>query len=275
MSEPAEVPGPGPAVSNDDVLAGAGPIERASLSMSLEHLARRLASLEAVIAAKPPGPTRVLPSVVEVAKVVFGGWPAFGLLFLILFYGPLRDAISAIPEKVKAADEIGVLGVSLKSTLRREAERAGAITLSETLPALSASAVELLLRATPNYNGLVAYSSEDQKIARVWFPGDALLSTLAELETKQLIRLTSGPPSGPSEPGTDHVRGLVADFKRRYPGREGSPGDTSQILWELNTPTKLEVPQIGWRLTDLGTKAVDVILKAVSSQLDPPPSAGK
>src|SRR5437763_1732689 len=80
----------------------------------------------------------------DLCKVVFGGWPALGFLFLLLFYSPLRDALNAIPDKVRTADEIGVLGVSLKSTIRAEAARIGESKLSDTIPRLSSSAIELL-----------------------------------------------------------------------------------------------------------------------------------
>jgi hypothetical protein len=246
---------------------GRGPIEGLSLLVLLDHLARRTERIETQLTAREtPGGSRWL----EVAKAVIG-WPLFGLLFLILFYGPLHQAISAIPSKVENADQIEMFGVSLKSTIRTEAKRIGESNLSETLPALSPSAIELLLRASEGpETTIVSYSIEHDLITRVWLPGPQLLDTLQELEQKGLVttsaRASGKPDEQPSQEGIEKIRAGIRQFQGQYRGRE-TASEPARVQWDLEKPLRFEPPYFAWRLTDLGKKGVDVILRAVSSQL--------
>jgi hypothetical protein len=251
-------------------LRAIGPIERANLATLLEHVANRISSLESKTVTKPHEDKETAKTLIELAKVLFGGWPAFGLVFLVLFYGPLRDAINAIPEKVKTAEEIGVLGMmSLKTTLRVEAEKMGAVQLSETLPALTPSAVELLLRASRESNLLIAFGyNSSGLLSTVVFPSEQLISTLEELEFKKLITVHTGGPIDNPE-GVKKLRDEIVEFRKLFPGKELLTSMAGQVMWQLDSPQKAEIPKLSWRLTDLGKKAVDVILKAVSSQLSP------
>jgi hypothetical protein len=256
-----------------DLLA-AGPLERMHLASVLGQVGQRLTSIEASLAqgqkVKPPSSSVLL----DLTKVLFGGWPAFGLLFLLLFHSPLREALNAIPEKVKAADEIGFPGVSLKSTLRVEAEKIGASRLSESLPSLSAAAVEMLLRSSRNYNGLIAYGSGSSGLVeRVWLPSEAAISTLDELQRQGLIEIESAGQVTNSA----GLRAAVEDFKRKHVGRDAGRGTGAvddALVWELTPPERTETPRLSWRLTDLGKQAVDVVLKAVSQQLMPSATRG-
>ncbi len=153
-----------------------GPVERANLVAHLALISQRLSDVEALLKARPTESSSASKSWLEFLKVLFSGWPAFGLLFMLLFYVPVRDAINAIPEKVKSADEIGVLGVSLKNTIRVEAEKVGAIQLSETLPTLSPAAVEFLLRASRDYNALVSFSKQSELLKSIRTYARAILS---------------------------------------------------------------------------------------------------
>lgn len=247
------------------------PVERASLGMALDHLATRLANIETALAAKNPAASDSRRTLVEITKIVLGGWPTFGLAFLILFYAPLRDAINAIPEKVRTADEIGVMGVSLKSSLRIEAEKAGTIQLSKTLPTLTPAAVELLLRGTRDFNSLIGFAHENDRVVRISLPSEQLLSVLHELHSKELIFIrTSNADFAPD--GVDAVRKTIENLHRQFPGKESPAGfgGEGQVLWNLDTPpAKFVLPRLSWALTDLGKKGVDVILRAVSSQLAP------
>jgi hypothetical protein len=120
-----------------------GPLHMISVAIALQNVGQRLSLVEARLEKSTGSSGKLSNTFVEILKVFFGGWPALALLFLLLFYSPLRDALNAIPDKVKRADEIGVLGVSLKSTIRVEAARLGVNTLSETIPNLSPSAIEI------------------------------------------------------------------------------------------------------------------------------------
>src|ERR1700730_4577022 len=126
------------------------PVHLLGVAVALRDVAQRLLSVEETINKNRESAWRKGRGFVEICRGVFGGWPALGFLFLLLFYTPLREALNAIPEKVKTAQEIGVLGVSLKSTIQVEAAKLGASALSETIPRLSNAAIELLLRAPRN-----------------------------------------------------------------------------------------------------------------------------
>ncbi|WP_313625632.1 hypothetical protein [Achromobacter sp.] len=263
------------AVQSQDLKdVGAGPLERASLSSSLALIGQRLTSLEARLQntageAKPTSPTWL-----EFAKIVFGGWPAFGLIFMLLFYGPVRDAINALPEKVKSAEEMSVLGVSLKTTIRVEAEKIGSIQLSQTLPTLSPAAVEFILRDSPAHNALVSYSKQGDLVKTVWFPSEKTLKILEELEKKKLaaVHVIGELPVDT----VSKIRKGIADFRKKYPGRVAAAGsiDPDRIAFDLTPPADVVVPAYSWNLTDLGKNAVSVILKAVSVQLTPHPQSG-
>lgn len=114
------------------------PVYSVALAISLRDMAQRLASVEEKFDKnRNPKPSKG-PFLVELFKVIFGGWPVLGFLFLLLFYAPLRDALNAIPDKVRNAAEFGAFGVSLKSTFQVEAAKLGAGKLSETIPGLRA-----------------------------------------------------------------------------------------------------------------------------------------
>src|SRR5262249_16870672 len=217
-----------------------------------------------------PGSTGSSGGWLELFKIVLGGWPAFGLLFMLLFYRPVRDAINAIPEKVRSADEIGVLGVSLKNTIRVEAEKIGAIQLSETLPTLSPAAVEFLLRGSRGFNSLLGYGpdeSDPRKVKAIWFPTEQTLKTLEELEAKKLIAVRLD--SGSGDDTVAKLRSAITTFRNEHPSTEGGYSGQEQVRLELRTPAAITLPNFNWRPTDLGKNAVNIILKAVSTQLAP------
>jgi len=137
---------PDPAAEGLDEGIPPGAIERFNLVTVLRDITARLTAMEASLfkAGKDPSASKGR-LMIDLCKVIFGGWPAFGFLFLILFFSPLRDALRSMAEKVRSADEIQVGCVSLKTTIREVAVRSGATELSETVPALSSAATDLLL----------------------------------------------------------------------------------------------------------------------------------
>jgi hypothetical protein len=247
-----------------------GPLERASLMEYFALISRRLSQLEDALRAKQTDSPRTA-SWIEFSKIVLGGWPVFGLLLIVMFYGPIRAAINAIPEKVRTAEEIGVLGVSLKNTIRVEAEKLGAIQLSETLPSLSAPAVEFLLRGSRDFNSLTGYTYDEanpQLMTTIWLPSEQTLKTLEELEEKKLITVHLN--VGDYNATVADLRRSLQEFKRAHPSRDedGYPG-TGQVWLRLKTPITGRGPDYMWNPTDLGKNAVNIILKAISAELVP------
>lgn len=261
----ADLPQPTPSSDPD-------PVHSVALAIALRDMAQRLASVEekfeADRRAKPPKGT----SLIEFSKVIFGGWPVLGFVFLFLFYAPLRDALNAIPEKVKTASEIGALGVSLKSTFQVEAAKLGATNLSETLPTLSAGAIELLLRAPRGAERLVnlrydGYLGEGRQSWLIDLPSAWKLDAISELAAQRLIVLES---SSQTLTGNE-ARLLIEEFLKKNPGRESPSTDYQRMIWKptISFQDTRGTPNIEWQLTDLGKKALEVILKAVSIELAP------
>ena len=256
-----------------DEVQGMGPIERVNLVAHLSLISQRLAQLEDRLKTNPNEGGYAGKSWLEFFKILLGGWPAFGLLFMLLFYIPVRDAINAIPEKVKSANEIGVLGVSLKNTIRVEAEKIGAIQLSETIPDLSPAAVEWLLRGSNEFNSLVAYGIEpgSQLKKSIWIPNEQTLKILEELENKKLIGISID-PLNKEDDSVVALRQEIKALMRKNPSiQDQYTGKDQAQRIELKFPIKEKISDIRWqwRPTDLGKNAINIILKAVSAQLTP------
>lgn len=248
-----------------DGFSAMGPVERANVAMLLENVSRRMSSIESKLAGKEPESRQWGNTIAELTKIVFAGWPVFGLVFLLLFYKPLSAAINAMPDKVKRAEEMSAFGISLKATIQKEAEKVGSLELSETLPALPPAAVELLLRSDRERNTMTSYSPGATGITRVWFPAEQKLTTLEELEAKELIQIIR---DFDNEQSVKTARAEFEKFKKQYPGRETPASRSDATEWELSPPREVDVPNFAWKLTDLGKKAVDVIVNAVSTQLN-------
>ncbi|HZH31661.1 MAG TPA: hypothetical protein VEY11_12935 [Pyrinomonadaceae bacterium] len=250
----------------------AGPIERLHLLTLLKDMTNRLGGLEATLSqpGNSEGKSRSQFSL-ELARILLGGWPAFGFIFLILFYFPLRDALMAIPDRVKTADEIQLPGVSLKSTIKKVAASQGLEGLGETIPKLSSPAIELLLRAPRRGESLVSFTNADDRnhYSAINFPSEPVRKALSELQGKGLIELEGGFGKSGTLDGTN-LEGMWSELKKRYPGFEESSSGDDRISWKLSNPLPENTensPLIMWMLTDTGSQAVDVILKAVSTQL--------
>lgn len=251
-------------------------IQTVALAIALRDVAQRLSCMEEKFDKDRNAASRKGAFFIEFCKVVFGGWPALGLLFLLLFYSPLRDALNAIPEKVRTAAEIGALGVSLKSTVQVEAAKLGAGNLSETIPRLSGAAIELLLRAPRNSESLItaSYDSYEGDSTRnsetVEFPSSSEIDAISELQVQGLIELESDQQK---ITGAD-ARRIIDNFIKAHPGREVRSYRYARMVWE---PTKRRgpneyPPELMLQLSELGKKAVEVILRAVSTELAPQPS---
>jgi hypothetical protein len=247
------------------------------MAIVLRDVAQRLSSVEEKLDSRDPGSRRGA-RLLEFSKVIFSGWPAFAFLFILLFYSPLKQALNAIPEKVKAADEIGVLGVSLKSTIKVEAAKLGETRLSETIPTLSSGAIELFLRAPRNSDSLISYTRNmENRLTEVHFPSPSRIAALSELQGHGLVTIETWKPRGESHTVSGSaITELIEEFRRTHPGTDKSSFSDENATWSLNTQllSSEEIPSLTWELTDLGKKGVEVILKAVSTELAPKADPG-
>ena len=260
-------------------------IHLVSLSITLQDLARKISAVEEKLDGNQKEGTRKA-TILEFCKVVFGGWPALGFLFLLLFYSPIRQALNAIPEKVKSAQEIGVLGMSLKSIVQVEAAKQGEHKLSETIPQLSSAAIELLFHAPrlPTERvGLISYRLNDQEDYRGFsYPSPSIITAMTELQAQGLCEIETeeiGKINGIKTLTGAGLSNLISQIQQKNPGKEEKLiYEEGEMTWIFNKPipNKTEPIYISWGLTDLGKKAEEIILKAVSSELAPkaPESSG-
>ena len=250
-----------------------GSVSMIGVGIALRDVARHLTELEHKVEAQREAASRRGGSFLELLKILFSGWPAFALLFIVVFYFPLRDALNAIPDKVKGADELSVLGVSLKSTIKKEAAKLGEIKLSETLPSLSSAAIELLLRAPRNGEGVVSYTPNDaNQYVKIHFPSPSVLDALSELQAQGLVEIEAfGPTQNNRKVTGAEVTESINKFRAAHPGSEEPSFGDDRATWVLNSPLPREnrIPEFSWKLSELGKKGVDVILKAVSTELAP------
>ncbi|MDC0744703.1 hypothetical protein [Polyangium mundeleinium] len=257
-----------------------GSIESLHLTAVLRDVTRRVAAIEDALTKKVAPDTKSGASLLlEYLKVVFGGWPALGFLFLLLFYTPLQAALTSIPEKVRTADEIHLAGVSLKSTIKSVAITQGVGPLADKLPQLSGDAIEFLLRAPRAERSLVSFtlSPDSSKWAEVHFPSERFLKALAQLEALGLVELFGGFGKRERLDGAKLTQ-LSADFKTKLPGVEQSVPGSDTITWKLAMPIPYAdeaVPGLTWTLTSSGAQTVDLILKAVSAELARESNVGK
>jgi hypothetical protein len=243
-----------------------GPIERQNLAAALQSLTDRIKSLESThsnSAKSGPG--------LEIFKTALASWPAFAIIFLLLFYGSIRDSLSALPAKIKAATEFGALGVSFKSTIQSEATKIGASALSSTIPKLSAAAIEYLLRVPSNGLSLLSYTpNEKSDLSALFIPTVQTIKILEELESAGLIEVRQGSNAG--QPiKVSAVEAAIVELVRANPGtREDiEPNDRYRYVPKSPIPKAVGIPYFRAVTTPLGSQANAVIVRAVAAELTP------
>jgi hypothetical protein len=169
----------------------AEPSQSAGVLFALQSMTQYLSTIESKVEKlSAKSKLGVLEFLIELSKVFFGGWPAFGFLFLLIFYAPLTQTLNEIPSKIKSADEFSVGVASFKRSIVNSAERIGAINLSTTLPNLSPRAIDLLLRTPMSEESLIAFApNEDQDYNSVDFPSTSFIGTISEFKEKGLVSI--------------------------------------------------------------------------------------
>jgi hypothetical protein len=249
-------------------------LDRLELALLLRDISTRLGAVESALSKTAKDqPNHRTQMLLDILRILLGGWPAFALLALIIFYSPLRTALNAIPAKVQSADEVTVGPISFKRTIKAEALRLGATDLSESIPKLSGPAIELLLRAVrkPNSEALISYTLDASgNYEKIYLPSESRIQSLDELEQAGLIEITGGTLDRFEPLNTKALRALLQDFRKNHPGHEEPSSDLERLTWIPNRPPeKRSVPVISWNLSERGTQAVNIILKAVSIELAP------
>ena len=250
-------------------------VERATPAEAvlLAQLAERLTSLETKVTSAILLNRSPVFNMFELVKLVFTGWPAFGLVIVLLFYSPIREALHAIPEKVRSADEIGLVGISLKATVKSEAAKSGVAALGDLLPRLSAGAVELLIQSNKSESiGLTVWTNNKRgNVSMIWLPSDELLGRIGELEAAGFALTETTVRQGNLKTGLAAAKLALHDLKAKYPGTLRNDSTVpDRDVWLVNESTSSprdENAHIYWRVSPLGKQASEVVVRAVATSL--------
>ncbi|NDZ12057.1 hypothetical protein C7T35_15370 [Variovorax sp. WS11] len=245
------------------------PANSVGIVIAMNDVGRRLAGIEASLASKQSDSPKSNTALLEVLKVLFGGWPAFALILLLLFYVPLRDALNEIPDKVRKARNISVGTISLQSTIKDEAVKLGTPNLANTVPRLSADATYMLLHAPADSWGLIGMYErvKGEGYYSIELPNIAGFTALEELQRHQLIDL--GGFVDDKEVTLEQAAKALTEFRKSHPADEYQTKTKNRVRWVFHkhVPTTTVIPSFTWELTPLGAKAVEVVASAVHAEL--------
>jgi len=218
-----------------------GPLEQLSLHELLHSITKRLSHIEAALETGKDGEEGAQPRhpLVELMKVLFGSWPAFAFIALILFYVPVRDALNAIPAKVRSADEIGLPGgFALQSTIDKVAAASGHVDQAKVIRALSNGAIQVLLQAPRGARSPISFvnTADGNQCSAFDLPADQMAQTVGELESKELVHV-DGAIEGPRRPlDAKAIVELTRSIHSQCPGHAQAAAHGDETEWMLNTP---------------------------------------
>nr|WP_299486125.1 hypothetical protein [uncultured Allomuricauda sp.] len=250
------------------------PIAQFNINQLLTNLNDKLDSIDKRVGALESPNSSLRKILMDLLKTLVGGWPAFGLVFLILFYSPLKEALNSIPDKVRDASEISVGGVSLKTTIKEVANTKGLDELGVVIPQLSKSALEQLIKAPEHPESLLSYANDvnPSEYKGFYFPNPAYVEVLDELEANGLIRIMGSQNMSLGnnvEMDGNAVKEMLRRVKIDFPGFVDKAYKPNEIVWKFNVPIQRtsRVPSLNWSLSEDGKKAVSVVVESVSRQL--------
>lgn len=239
-----------------------------ALHLLLQDVVEQLRSIKAKLESnqdKRPKPD-ITSSLIEVLKVALTGWPAFGIIFLLLFYSPVHDAITSIPEKVRRADEIHVAGIALKSALKTEAIKVGDTDLADVLPKLSFTSIKALLNLPKKGSDLLSFIPDSEgKIQVVLLSSEQHMAAIEELFSAKLVVITKHQWDSKSavDLTAEQAKEIFHKFQEKYSRFLKLDGGNRRLRYELDQAIpKSEIPPIMVSLSPLGRQAAEIIVKA-------------
>jgi hypothetical protein len=258
-------------------------LESLHLASLLEGIRSRLTDIEGQLPVTSQAKSsQALPLAADIFKTILASWPAFALLLLLTFFAPIRAVLDVLPAKIKNASLVQAGGVSLIDAVENQARLAGSEDLSRTIPALSGVAIQQLLRAPifseTNQRSLISYTmvpGHQGEVYSLTLPSESIIQGLSELERYKLIviRYEHGihfeisSPQQPRELDGSSLRSVLQAYKAKHAGAATANGPDG-YSWILGSPVPhSDIPQITWGTTAQGSVAVDIIVKAVASQL--------
>lgn len=184
------------------------------------------------------------------------------LLFLFFeFRSPLSDIARLLPQKIDQAYKVSAGGLSIE--IERSAKASGNPELAKLIDGLSRNALEILLRSSKNESSIMSTSpgaSPGQVVYNI--PHTAEIAALQELETNGLIE-----PGKPISEWYEEVKQKLA-LKNNYgtydayvalKGKAKLDEESEKSLWAAR-----------YKLSELGEKSVDLIIRSVTEELQKP-----
>lgn len=186
-------------------------------------------------------------------------WPLIAIAVFLEFRQPIREAVAVIPKKMSESQKLTVGSLSIE--IEKRANAVGDPELATLIDGLSPQAIELMLRLKREGTSVASSSGGDEP-SIYYFPKAEEYLTLKELDLKHLI-----------DPGVDltEYRKFV-ETKLRLMGDSGNR-DNYQPRRPLTPEEKHEIWKAQYRLSERGAKAVQLIISAVSRELQKPPAA--
>jgi hypothetical protein len=206
----------------------------------------------------------------ELLKAILTGWTTFAIIFLVLFYTPIKEAISSIPQKVKSAEKIELGGVTLIDAIEKEAKKVGKNDLFKTIPLLSKDALELFIKIPNNGNNIWRYSPvHNNQYKALWLPKQKFLNLLKELEEAKLITIKASRQKDKNNLiiNTKDMSQYLHSITEKFEGTKHNYPD-NYFIYKFNTPIKrTKIIPIRYQLSTIGEEAKNIIINAVLNEL--------
>lgn len=233
------------------------------MSDNIKNIIQKLTSNEDILISNKNTKSNTF---IEIFRIIFGGWYAVGFLFILLYHTQINEILNMIPNKIKSSNEVSLLGISMKSTIKKEAIKVGAIKLSETIPSLSKESLELLFKINNDQNPIISYNpNRKNEYISISFPQNTTFNLISELQSKNLIILKNNFKNINSIDATI----IIDKFIKQYKGTKQKAISSDNIRWLFNKPLSrnITLPYLTLKLTPLGKKAKNIIINSVAIEV--------
>jgi hypothetical protein len=190
-------------------------------------------------------------------------WPLVILFLFFQFRDPLGQIAQLLPTKLEQASKVSAGGLTLE--IEKTARAAGNPELSRLIGGLSRRALEILLRTSRTESSSLASTSqtEGEAMIRYNLPSGQELEAMHELERKKLLDFGTPLDNWMSKLKRELVLQSGGGRSETYvasQGRNKLDENSAKLLWSAH-----------YKHSELGAKAVELIIQSVSAELQKPP----
>ncbi len=200
---------------------------------------------------------RHVEAFVSLMKVII--WPLVILFFFWMLYAPLIRMIGILPDKLLASTKVSVGSLSFE--IQQSARAAGSPELAQLISGLSPLAIEQLLNTARSRQQLAGRGGEPQSYT---MPSAVEMGAVRELEKKGLLQFERPPDE-------------FDRFLKSLPLDEDNVIGGERIWYRARRPLtsseETELTDQVYYLTESGKRVFDLIIAAVSQELQQPPSS--